>query len=191
MPTIDKLRYRLILLPLFTLIIWNTGIVSSTAQVPQADRALENKIPKHIPLKVEVKNYQGEHFMRDLEVEVTNTGAKPIYYLLLLIDLPEIVSPNGATVGYSLTYGNPKLHEFESRPGPEDVPLQPGESYVFKLPENNWRGWEQAKSKYGWPEPTKVQLLFNHLNYGDGTGFIGMKGVRVPVRPDDPNLKRN
>ncbi|PYS94540.1 MAG: hypothetical protein DMF64_00430 [Acidobacteria bacterium] len=191
MSTIDKLRYTLFLVPLFTLIIWSVGIVSSTAQVPQADRELENKIPKHIPLKVEVKNYQGEHFLRDLEVEVTNTGDKPIYYLLLLLDLPEIVSPNGAIVGYSLTYGSLKLHDFENRPRVDDVPIQPGESYVFKLPENRWRGWEQAKIKYGWPEPMKVRLLFNHLNYGDGTGFIGTKGVRVPVRADDPNLKRN
>src|SRR5205085_7879612 len=120
-------------------------IAPSMAQSTMQERELEDKIPTHIPLKIKIKNYQGEHFLRGLEIEVTNTGNKPIYYLLLLLDLPEIVSPNGATVGYSLTYGNVKLHDFENRLGLEDVPIQPGESYVFRLPENRWRGWEQAK----------------------------------------------
>ena len=191
MPIINRLRYVSFFVPLFTLIVWSITIAPSLAQSTMQERELEDKIPTHIPLKIKVKNYQGEHFMRDLEIEVTNTGDKPIYYLVLLLDLPEIVSPNGATIGYSLAYGNLKLHDFESRPGPDTVPIRPGDSYVFKLPENRWRGWEQAKVKYGWPEPMKVRLLFNHLSYGDGTGFIGTKGVRVPIQASDPNLKRN
>src|SRR5438270_10781773 len=105
MPILNRLRYAPFFVPLFTLIVWSITIAPSMAQSTMQERELEDKIPTHIPLKIKIKNYQGEHFLRDLEIEVTNTGDKPIYYLLLLLDLPEIVAPNGATVGYSLAYG--------------------------------------------------------------------------------------
>src|SRR4028118_1708036 len=60
------------------------GIVSSTAQSMQKEeRELEDKIPKHLPLKIKVKNLNNEKWARDVEVEVTNTGDKPIYHLSL------------------------------------------------------------------------------------------------------------
>lgn len=74
---------------------------SSTAQ--SEERVLEDTIPKHLPIKVKLKkekekafkDAKNEKWLRDFELEVTNTGDKPIYFLHLSIELPEITIPNG------------------------------------------------------------------------------------------------
>src|SRR2546422_10189681 len=55
----------------------------------QEERVLENTISKNVPIKVKIKKEKEESFkdlknekwVRELEVEVTNTGDRPIYYL--------------------------------------------------------------------------------------------------------------
>src|SRR5215212_7525461 len=73
------------------------AVTPSLAQSPE-ERELEDRIPKHLPIKVKIKKEKEEAFkdlknekwVRDFELEITNTGDKPIYFLSLLIDLPEI-----------------------------------------------------------------------------------------------------
>ncbi len=73
------------------------------------ERIFENKIPAHIPIKIKIKKEKEESFkdlknekwLREFELEVTNTGDKPIYYLEIVMDTgvkfdgsgPEIVFP--------------------------------------------------------------------------------------------------
>src|SRR5256886_2138983 len=64
----------------------------SAAQAPAAqsrkERILENLIKKNVPIKVNVKKEKEESFkdlnnekwVREFELEVTNTGDKPIYF---------------------------------------------------------------------------------------------------------------
>src|SRR5215212_9334732 len=69
----------------------------SVAQSPE-ERELEDKIPKHLPIKVKIKKEKEKEFkdlkndkwIRDFQLEITNTGNKPIYFLSFLLDLPEI-----------------------------------------------------------------------------------------------------
>src|SRR5947209_4753818 len=80
---------------LITIFLINITLTSSTAQ--SEERVLEDTIPKHLPIKVKIKkekekafkDLKNEKWLRDFELEVTNTGDKPIYYLGLLIVLPE------------------------------------------------------------------------------------------------------
>jgi hypothetical protein len=72
------------------------GIVSSTAQSAQDDakdeRKFENTIPAHVPVRVKLKNEQAfknpknKNWARELEIEVKNTGSKPIYFMYMLVD---------------------------------------------------------------------------------------------------------
>ncbi len=156
------------------------GMVSSTAQSTE-ERDLEDKIPKHLPIKVKIKkekekafkDLNNEKWARDLELEVTNTGDKAIYFLALQLILPEIKSPDGYPMGFSLRYGRIELINLAAQILTQDIPILPGQSHVFKLSEKKARAWEVFASEMKLPktEPKKVQLQFYVLNFGDGTGF--------------------
>ena len=64
------------------------GFSYSRAQSDEKEeREVVDKIPKHIPIKVKVKkpeklkDAENEDWLGELELEVTNTGTKPIYHL--------------------------------------------------------------------------------------------------------------
>ena len=82
----------------------------STPSVAQSseERELEDRIPKHLPIKVKIKkekekafkDLKNEKWIRDFELEVTNTGDKPIYFLDFILSLPEITAPDGNEIGF-------------------------------------------------------------------------------------------
>ena len=65
-------------------LIMASRLTSSNAAVQE--RIFENKIPAHIPIKIKIKKGKEESFkdlknekwLREFELEVTNTGDKPI-----------------------------------------------------------------------------------------------------------------
>ncbi|HEV2799553.1 MAG TPA: hypothetical protein VGW12_03600 [Pyrinomonadaceae bacterium] len=166
------------------LTLYAIGIATSTAQTTQKEeRELEDKIPKHLPIKVKVKNLNNEKWARDVEVEVTNTGSKPIYHLLLSLSLPEVFTENNLNLGFPLRYGRGELIEYDAPLYPEDIPIKPGETYTFKIPEKLQRGWERFVKRRGVSrrEQMKFRLVFQSLNFGDGTGFTFIDAVPVNI----------
>ncbi|HZG51471.1 MAG TPA: hypothetical protein VEZ40_04980 [Pyrinomonadaceae bacterium] len=167
------------------------GIVSSTAQSTQkGERELEDKIPKHLPIKVKVKNSEkvkdlnNDQWMRDVEIEVQNTGDKPIYYLRLSLYFVDVTLESGAQLGFPIDYGNPQFVDFEKRATSQDVPLRPGETYVYQF-SKRWAGrWEKFKVNRQLPHPKKIGLQFEVLSYGDGTGFVSTGGTPVPNKQE-------
>ncbi|HEX8636314.1 MAG TPA: hypothetical protein VF703_19490 [Pyrinomonadaceae bacterium] len=156
------------------------GIVSSTAQsTPKGERELEDKIPKHLPIKVKVKNLNNEKWTRDIEIEVTNTGDKPIYYLRLGLLFMDVKGESGNDLSFTFRYGRPELYVIENWANPEDTPIQPGETYVIKSPQGLVAGWEKFRTKYKKSHPKKLGIEFHSLNYGDGTGFETLGGLPV------------
>jgi len=156
------------------------GIVSSTAQSTQKEeRELEDKIPKHLPIKVKIKHLNSEKWTRDIEIEVTNTGNKPIYYLRLGLIFMDVKGKSGNDLSFTFRYGRPELYVIENRANPEDIPIQPGETYVIKAPQGLVAGWEKFRAKYKKSHPKKLGIEFHSLNYGDGTGFETLGGVPV------------
>lgn len=126
------------------------------------------------PLEIRrVRNLQTEHFVRDLEIEVKNVSPKPIYYIRLGMFFPD-VKMNGKTYGFALRYGRLDLVDVDQFAGADDKPLQPGETYVFKVPDGLWDGFENYLSQNDVPAAS-VQTLkfrFDTINFGDGTGFV-------------------
>jgi hypothetical protein len=153
--------------------------VTGTAQVLKEERKLEDKIPLNVPIKVKVKNLQNEKWVRDLEVEVKNTGDKPIYYIKFHLLVPEAKSPNGTKMGFLFKYGRDEMLDINERATPEDTPINPGETHIFKLEEKFVKPWERADIDPNWRNPKRFVLMFSAINYGDGTGFAGDKPVTV------------
>ncbi|HEX8069810.1 MAG TPA: hypothetical protein VF546_07660 [Pyrinomonadaceae bacterium] len=169
------------------LVVCACGIIVGTAQgPPPGEREFEDKIPAHLPIKVKVKNIEkvkdlkNEHWGRDLEIEVRNTGTKPIYYLRLSLYFVDVKPDSAGFYGWPLRYGRPELVDINNRARPEDIPIQPGETYLFKVPAGMITGWEKYRANRNLPHPKKVGLQFEVLNYGDGTGFSGTGGEPMP-----------
>jgi hypothetical protein len=148
---------------------------------PGQEKKLFANIPAHLPLKVKVKNVNSKRWVHDLEVEVTNTSDRPIYFLGFGIILPEITGSSGHKIGFSLSYGRGELIDFSTPIRPDDMPLQPGEKHIFKIREGIANGWDSLKEKEGKPELKRVHLIFQELNFGDGTGFSDAGGTPVNV----------
>jgi hypothetical protein len=159
------------------------GVVPGTAQSSPEERELEDKIPKHLPIKVKVKNLNKQNWVREVEVEVTTTGDKPIYYLRFSLRMPEVLSESGSVVAVRFSYGRPAVGDFRNRPTAEDVPLLPGKTCILKVPKKEMAGWESVRDRRKWSEPKKFLIKFRLLHHGDGTGYGTSGGLPVP-HPD-------
>lgn len=147
---------------------------------PGQEKKVFIMFPPHVPLKVKVKNENSKRWTRDLEIEVTNSSTRPIYFLDFFVTLPEI-RVSGIKVGFWMHYGRAELLVFSTPITPEDVPLQPGEKYTFKLQNGEADGWDYLKDKEGKPEPRIIEIGFQRLNFGDGTGYLGSGGTRKNI----------
>jgi len=154
----------------------------SQAQVqsPRQTREVVKRIPKHLPLKVEVKNLDKETWVRDFELEVTNTSNKPIYFLEFWLVMPDIISQGGRKVGFTLRCGRMEFVEFSTMARPDDTPILPGETHTFKISDEHRQGWETQKLTENRPDPTSFELSFTQLSFGDGTGFNGSDAMPYP-----------
>src|SRR5689334_13398170 len=103
-----------------------------------AQREMGIGVPKHIPIKINVKNLNNENWANDFEVEITNKSDKPIYYLSLLV----VPQGESETTAFWLHYGRPQLNNFSTPLESTDVPLLPDETCVLKIPEASANGWE-------------------------------------------------
>jgi len=155
-----------------------------------AERKIDTRTFKKMPLAVkEVRNLQKqEDWFRDLEIEVQNISDKPIYFISLIIKFPDIpaapptmradgTTPSKSTTGFGLTYGTRRLIDVKNLATPDDVPLKPGETYVFKIPDSRVKGLEHMKREMNLlPEATnKIDIEFDIISFGDGTGYVAGK----------------
>jgi hypothetical protein len=187
---------QLFLLCLAFAFLTEAAVIPSLAQSPE-EREIEDRIPKHLPIKVKMKKEKEEAFkdlknekwVRDFELEITNTGDKPIYFLSLIITLPEITAPyqigsEENKMGFSIHYGRSQLLVIETKAGPDDIPIKPGETYVHKFSDLEVEGWELFRKRENKPDAKRLILDFQILSFGDGTGFWGNDGMAVPHAPD-------
>lgn len=161
--------------------------ISTTAQSSQSKRQLDDRVPGHLPIKVKIKqekeegfqDLKNERWVRDFELEVKNTGDRPIYALSLLWMLEEVKMPDGNPYGSTFRYGRGEFITVPGeRPKPEDIPIKPGETYVFKLSNSSVEGWEKWAKNNHLSQPKSIQIFFNFICFGDGTGWEGPQGER-------------
>jgi len=159
----------------------------SSAQFSK-ERVIDNLVPKHVPIKIKIKedkeralkDMNNDRWTSDLELEVTNTSDKPIYLLELWVEMPEIISENGHRVGFTLRYGRAAFVDFDARPIPDDKPIEPKETYVFKIEEKYQQSWAAYKAKNHKADPKRIEITFTQLSFGDGSGFNGSDAKPYP-----------
>jgi hypothetical protein len=146
---------------------------SGFSQAPNIREMSIHGLPNHPIAVTKTRNLQGVNFLRDLEIEVKNVSDNPIYFIRIHLTFPDIKPIQGRGYGFSLYYGDLKLINLDVRAGPKDVPINPGETYVFKVREEIWQGFEDFKSEKNLSasDTNRVELYLQEVSYGDGTGF--------------------
>jgi len=155
-----------------------------------SERVVEFQIPKHVPIKVKlkkekekaIKDLRNEKWYQDFQIEVTNTSDKPIYFLAIWLILPELVNPSGRPDGFSFTFGRMDFVDFDMRPSSTDIPLAPGGTHIFEIPDQFQKGWAAHKQRDNISDPKKLEISLTQLHFGDGTGFVGSDGKPFPYR---------
>jgi hypothetical protein len=82
--------------------------------------------------------------------------------------------------GAHLYYGQHSIFgEWKGIAQPEDVSIKPNETIVLTLG-TQADGWDKRSKIENLPQPNKLEIVFQELNFGDGTGFVGSSGARWP-----------
>jgi hypothetical protein len=166
---------------------YNAGMTGVSAKMQQEERQLEISMPKHVPLRIrireekekEFKDLNNENWARDFELEVTNIGTKPIYSLAFIVFL-DVKAAEGFRIETHVSYGRVELSDHRIRATADDISIKPGESWALKIDPEQVQVWEKARREEGRPLPKKVQVRFQNLSFGDGTGLMGPAGTPVP-----------
>jgi hypothetical protein len=143
------------------------------------ERVFENTIPKDVPIKLKIKkekeqsfkDLKNEKWLREFELQLTNVGEKPIYFLYM--DLITDVKIGGDPLEFSVVYGRPELGDIVGLSKPEDVPIKPGETYIFTIYPAQVPAWEYSVRKGNHPQATRIRAKLEALSFGDGTGYFG------------------
>lgn len=191
-------RQNLLGLVLILLTFWlmfsNTKSALTSAQFSK--RTIENKIPPQVPLAIKIKKDKedkltdaaNKQWYRDFEMEITNTSNKPIYYFNLFIYMPDVEDSSGATMVFTIFFGRTDFIEPDTKILPQDKPLLPNQTYTFVISEEKqiaWEAWQKRNNKF---EVPRLEIMFNHLSFGDG--FHTIDGVQFPEKKSPEELVR-
>ncbi len=167
-------------------LLMGARLTSSIARV-QEERVFENAIPKDVPIKIKIKkekeesfkDLKNENWAREFELELTNTGERPIYYVDILM-VTDVKAADGHRIVFPLQYGRAGLGDIVSKPWPDDVPINPGETHIFKIHPGQVPAWEQGQRRENRPQPKKMRFELQLLSFGDGTGYFGNQPYTPP-----------
>jgi hypothetical protein len=162
---------------------------------PPEERFLENTIPNHVPIKIKIrkekekgfKDLRNEKWAREFELEVKNTGSKPIYSLSLLLVTDIRSNESGLPIVFPITFGRTELGDIRAIAEPTDIPIKPGETYVFQFHAGQVRAFEARNREQNRPQVKKIRMTVQLLTFGDGTGYAGNSGVLLPRQATEPS----
>jgi hypothetical protein len=159
-------------------------LTPSVAQMQE--RLLQNNVKKEVPIKLKIKKNKEKSFkdlkngkwVSEFELEVTNTGDKPIYFLYIM--LTSDVKQNGYPMVFPLQYGRRELGDIITRAKPEDVAIKPGETYVLTIHPGQIETWEKAVLEGEQPDATTLSAELQMLSFGNGYGYFGNEPYPPP-----------
>ena len=172
------------------------GLVQS-ASTQATKSSFESMIPAHVPIQVKIKKEKEEkaldlnnrNWFRDIEIELTNTSDKPIYLLSLFVVMPGLPQERpGVNSVFLLSYGRGDFIEQNTKPIPEDIPIEPKATNTFVFDENEMRGYENWRTRNNAKDPVTLEIWLNHLSYGDGTGFTTLGALPFPFKNNPEEL---
>jgi len=136
-------------------------------------------------LKVAEKFVEDEEWLNEATFKFTNTYSKPITYIQINVDFPEIKRGNGAILEYQIYLGR---HPEKSPQTPE-IRILPGDSIEYSFASE----YEQIKrqielgskvTKRPTNNVSKVVIGINEVAFDDDTLY---SGGRMHERNPDPN----
>jgi len=148
---------------------WEVSALRRTMpQEQENERQLDDQIPKHVPIKIKIKkekeagfkDLNNERWAREFELEVTNTGTKPIYALDLSV-WTDGRAAAGLRIVFKLSYGRKVFWDIRTKPEPTDIPIKPGESIYLTIYPGQLDAWDLARQKENRPFPRHLQVIFN------------------------------
>lgn len=153
------------------------------------ERIFENKIPSHIPIKIKIKkekeqsfkDLKNEKWLREFELELTNTGDRPIYYVDITMNTEVKYEGSGPPFVFPLRYGRAELGDIVTKASSDDVPIKRGETIILLA--KSVEAWEIGVREKRWPEATKFKAEIQILSFGDGTGYFGTELYPPAGRP--------
>ncbi len=169
---------------IFTLLLLVYSPSIANAQDQEGEQRIINKIPKHIPLKVEVVSGDLNTELKNIKIKVTNTGEKPIYYLRLDLNVgDDFKTEDGVELGLTtFRYGKNRMGYFTSVADDEDIPLKPDDFVVFDVPNGQAEAASEYINKRQFKRNPKLVLEFQFIGFGDKTGFFGKTGGIFPSK---------
>jgi hypothetical protein len=196
-----------ILVVLVSLVPFGSVSFMTSAQSPEMQDTGERKItPKRferMPVAIkEIRNLnKGDDWNHALEIEVKNVSDKPIYFILMYMDFPDIppsppkprddgTMPISSVTGFPISFGSRELIDIQCLATPEDPAIQPGDTYVFRIPEGYAKGLDYMRREQGvTDEMTKhIDLKLSLVSFGDGTGY--MSGRKYIFPPESLKKKK-
>ena len=182
----NTLAKTLATLSIVGVLMLGSSLTSSRAAFQE--RIFEDKIPAHIPIKIKIrkekeasfKDLKNEKWLREFELELTNIGDKPIYYLEIVMDTGVKFEGSGPEIVFPLQYGRPELGDIVTKATSDDVPIKPGETYILQV--RSATAWEIGIRENRWPESTKFTAEIQVLSFGDGTGYWATELYPPPGR---------
>jgi hypothetical protein len=167
----------LFVLSMLAIFLMRAPLPSSIARA-QGERVFENAIPENAPIRIRIKqekensfkDLKNENWVREFELEVKNTGDKPIFfiYINLLTDVKFGDSP----LIFALVYGRAELGDIITKAQPDDPSIKPGETYVFKIHPGQVPAWELSLREKSHPDASRIKAMIQMLSFGDGTGYF-------------------
>lgn len=140
---------------------------------------LQNNVKQDIPIKLNIKKEKEKSFkdlkngkwVSEFELELTNTGDKPISWVYLV--LTSDVQLGGNPAVFPLVYGSRlELGDIITKAEPEDIPIKPGETHVFTIHPGQIGSWERLVSKGERPDAARLEVDLETLSFGDGHGYF-------------------
>ena len=172
-----KISFLLLVFGLVAILLIKGSLTEGIART-QGERVFENAIPKNAPIKIQIKkeneksfkDLKNEKWVREFELEVTNIGDKPIFFIYLTL-ITDVKLSDGPLM-FTLVYGRPDLGDIITKAAPNDVPIKPGETYVFKIHAGQALAWEHGVNEKKRPDASRIKAKIEELSFGDGTGYF-------------------
>jgi hypothetical protein len=170
-------------------ILLTASLRTSSSAAAFQERIFENKIPSHIPIKIKIKkekeksfkDLKNEKWLREFELELTNTGDRPIYYIEIVMYTGVQFEGSGPEIVIPVRYGRGELGDIVTKATSDDVPIKPGETTI--LTAGTVEAWEKSVREKRIPEATKFTARIQVLSFGDGTGYFGTELYPPAGRP--------
>ena len=153
---------------------------ASLNQQPGTKRRAINATRHDIPAAItSVRNLDADDWIHDLEFEVENTGARPIFYVRLVVmfpDIPKTTELDGSPRGYgfSVRYGRREFAlELRESAKAGDVPIRAGERAVLRVPAQLSEGLKSYLKDHNLPDSLirRVWVRIQDISFGDGSGY--------------------